>query len=1249
MVSNSQPVAAEKSSFRYLLAEATPTRSPVTRRRAGCPGTAEDCVSSFSSLSSSCPPLESRRDDPGDVHFHLNASPTATVAPGPEHVLTASAASAADSTDVAVCVGDGNCESSSTCLRPANTERSEKRRDGVSILQGIVSDTRDLKRDIRDRTGGSLACCGSEKMKLAPALRKSIVGVSTKCCKCSAAGTCANCSCAKNGCKCMNCTPGGKGVCKNGGNRLPFTTMVSGETGGPDHDHETPETSDASHSSQPAFCAVNEGCVDVADCVDSLDCQNATDNATRKTDGIISPDINTFGLISSSSGSPADSFYVHIASAYEQVVHWRRNVFNVPYGATGGAFVDELAGLIRSFAEGTPLRQIAWKAVCVACHLLLQRPNTSGTAQTFSKHLQRRLSLWKSRCIPQLLDEALCIQNHLPSRNRKRRKPEISDTVFSNLVYAGKIQSAIRYVSEKSSSGVLGMDDRCLGGNQTVRDILLEKHPAPSTPPAEALLPGEPLSINPILFERLTPELIKEVGRRTQGSAGPSGLDADAWTRMLTCFKQSSNRLCAALAASAYCLCTADLTNTDLSAFTAARLIPLDKNPGVRPIAVGEVFRRIICKSVMRVIERDILLATAPLQLCVGVPSACEAAVHAMSTLFSRPSIQGILLVDATNAFNVLNRTAALHNVSRCCPALAKIVTNTYNKPVRLFVSGGSEILSQEGTCQGDPLAMAIYAVATTPLIKKLGNACQSITQCWYADDNGAGDDLVSLRKYWDKLIEIGPGYGYHSNPSKTVLLTKPEHQQEALRLFSDTGVMIRSDGCRYLGGALGGQDFCHSFMSSLVDKWCAQLGTLAEMAQTQPQAAYAAFTKGLSTRWKYHIRSTQCPPDTFRVLDDIINTSLLPAFIGHELNDDDPERTLISLPARLGGMAIPIIHKTSFEEYSTSVQVTHPVVNLITTSSIETDCVEYGHPDQVLNAVSACRDQVRQERAGRHSQLTELARSLKDHVSGHQQFLLDTASQKGVSSWLTADPSRDRGSALNKSDFRDAVCLRYGLQLDGLPTSCVCGEDMTVDHALTCPSGGYPTARHNEVRDLLANVMKDVLQDVEVEPKLLPYQGEDLEGKTANRANEARLDIRAKGFWTRQQEAFFDIRVTHPKANLLSSSQVLSQLRSHESEKKRQYAERVNCIDRGSFTPLVFATNGMMGRECLHFLKSLVAMIVEKNIDLTYAKVMNLLRCKLAFVLMRWNITCLRGCRAAYFRSRGNTFLTECRMMASS
>ena len=178
----------------------------------------------------------------------------------------------------------------------------------------------------------------------------------------------------------------------------------------------------------------------------------------------------------------------------------------------------------------------------------------------------------------------------------------------------------------------------------------------------------------------------------------------------------SSYRLCAALAATAYCLCTEKLTG-DLSAFTAACLIPSDKNPGVRLIAVDEVFRRIICKSVMQVVKHDVMCATAPLQMCVESP-ACEAAVHAMDKLFRSPDIQGILLIDASNAFNTLNQAAALHNIPHSCPAIAQIFTNTYTKPIRLFVTGGGEILSQEGTCQGDPLAMAIYAVAIIPLIK---------------------------------------------------------------------------------------------------------------------------------------------------------------------------------------------------------------------------------------------------------------------------------------------------------------------------------------------------------------------------------------------------------------------------------------------------------------------------------------------------------------------------------------------------
>ena len=82
-------------------------------------------------------------------------------------------------------------------------------------------------------------------------------------------------------------------------------------------------------------------------------------------------------------------------------------------------------------------------------------------------------------------------------------------------------------------------------------------------------------------------------------------------------------------------------------------------------------------------------------------------AVHAMKRIFALPSVEGVLLVDATNAFNELNRQVTLRNVEVVCPVLAPILANTYRQDALLF-SGGNTILSSEGTTQGDLLAMAI-------------------------------------------------------------------------------------------------------------------------------------------------------------------------------------------------------------------------------------------------------------------------------------------------------------------------------------------------------------------------------------------------------------------------------------------------------------------------------------------------------------------------------------------------------------
>ena len=104
----------------------------------------------------------------------------------------------------------------------------------------------------------------------------------------------------------------------------------------------------------------------------------------------------------------------------------------------------------------------------------------------------------------------------------------------------------------------------------------------------------------------------------------------------------------------------------------------------------------------------------------------------------------------------------------------------------------------------------------------------------------------------------------------------------------------------------------------------------------------------------------------------------------------------------------------------------------------------------------------------------------------------------------------------MNKREFRDAIKLRYDWEIADLPA--MCGDLFTVDHAMVCRHGGLIIQRHNEIRDLEAEMLLMVCTDVEIEPVLQEITGEEL-----NRGANAR------GFWDRQQSAFFDVRVHVP------------------------------------------------------------------------------------------------------------------------
>jgi len=109
----------------------------------------------------------------------------------------------------------------------------------------------------------------------------------------------------------------------------------------------------------------------------------------------------------------------------------------------------------------------------------------------------------------------------------------------------------------------------------------------------------------------------------------------------------------------------------------------------------------------------------------------------------------------------------------------------------------------------------------------------------------------------------------------------------------------------------------------------------------------------------------------------------------------------------------------------------------------------------------------------------------------------------------------------------------------------------------MICKRGGLIIQRHNERRDLEAELLSMVCDGVETEPVLQDITGEDL-NRGANTTPDARLDIVARGFWERQRSAFFDVRVCHPNADSYRDLDPDQIFRQHETEKKRQYASRV-------------------------------------------------------------------------------------------
>ncbi|KAL5486419.1 hypothetical protein EMCRGX_G018891 [Ephydatia muelleri] len=387
--------------------------------------------------------------------------------------------------------------------------------------------------------------------------------------------------------------------------------------------------------------------------------------------------------------------------------------------------------------------------------------------------------------------------------------------------------------------------------------------------------------------------------------------------------------------------------------------------------------------------------------------------LHCREAIFSSDAV---LLVDAMNAFNQLYRQAALHNIRYLCPSIATVIINTYREPTDLFVDGNS-ILSQEGTTQGNPLAMPMHALAILPLIRRIAD---NVQEAWYADDGTATGSLKNLRTWWDKLVTVGPSYGYFVNAVKTWLITKEETHTRALDIFKDTQIRITKEGKPHLGAALGTSSYIIEFVKAKV-KNCKQMGLCG---------------KNYPQHW------------LLQPLEELLRTKFIPSLTGRAA-PSDLERELLALPARLGSLGLLNPSYLSTTEYSASMKVTQPLVNHI----IKQD-ETYGY--EILQDQLSAKAEFHKSKREQHS---NAALILKDILPPSLAHAMDLSQEKGASTWLSVLPLEEYGFALHKGAFRDALALRYGWSPANAPLNCACGTHFSV---VSCPKGGASSTTHD-------------------------------------------------------------------------------------------------------------------------------------------------------------------------------------------
>jgi hypothetical protein len=639
--------------------------------------------------------------------------------------------------------------------------------------------------------------------------------------------------------------------------------------------------------------------------------------------------------------------------------------------------------------------------------------------------------------------------------------------------------------------------------------------------------------------------------------------------------------------------------------FAGAALTALKKSkPGapldIRPIAVGEVFRRLVGKCLCKLTATKAKELFAPHQFGVACPGGVEKVVHKMRAILGdhwEDEDFVILKVDMKNAFNMVSRQAVMDECGRCLPEVLPWVAWCYKSHPKLWHPLG-QFVSAAGVQQGDPIGPLLFSLALNRLVDSLNDVENLTHNFWYLDDGILAGSQRAIHEGLARIQSAEAWLGLQLNIGKCELFSRQD-----LSHFPETMKKSAKPNLEVLGAPIGDDDFCAEYVQDKCIEAENLLKKISEIHDPQVSVALLRICGGFC-RLSHIARC--CPSEQVSeplAAHDRAVMKCLEDSAAIELSDR--ARLQAQLGLKAGGLGLRSLQQHSPAAYIASINS----VGMLP-PQLETTVKFYNNrisPSQPIHVSETNFSQKSLSAAIDKRALSELIDSAPS--MGERARLL-AISDPRTADWLLATPSPGLGLRLEPNEVQVLIKLRLGLPLGISGTCCSYCPDRELDmfghHALTCRRGPDVIHRHNELRDAINALLNRALLNPRLE------QGSGLGSQT--RPADILVPV-----WSLGKPAALDVTVVHPlnpKHINGASTDVTHSLIA--AEERKHLENDPKCEELGwTCVPMAVTAYGAWGHEAHQFLARVAHRISTRQLT-PASQIINATFCNLGIILAR-------------------------------